>query len=94
MTKMFCPNCEKETECTLYSKVYECEECKEDFEEVIASPVQTQKERPSKEEIEDYRYYFFEVSGYDYWLKVPDEEIEKIITYMDEMLSVYKDSQN
>ena len=27
-----CPTCQKETDCLFHSEVYECQECKEDFD--------------------------------------------------------------
>ena len=33
--KAFCPNCEKETECTHVAELYECDECGEDFAKYI-----------------------------------------------------------
>ena len=35
--KAFCPNCEKETECTHTAELYECEECGEDFAKYIVA---------------------------------------------------------
>ena len=35
--KTFCPNCERETECTHAAELYECEECGEDFAKYIVS---------------------------------------------------------
>lgn len=33
--KIFCPNCEKETECEHTAELYECNECGEDFAQYI-----------------------------------------------------------
>jgi ribosomal protein L37AE/L43A len=41
--KTFCPNCEKETDCTHTAELYECEECGEDFAKYITGRGETSK---------------------------------------------------
>lgn len=46
LAKTFCPNCEKETECTHTAELYECEECGEDFAKYIVG-----RTEPSKSDV-------------------------------------------
>ena len=42
--KTFCPNCEKETDCTFDAELYSCNECEEDFAS-YEKPVSTAAEK-------------------------------------------------
>ena len=87
---VFCPNCEKETECEFTAELYECKECGEDFAKYIVSrkasvpdvsmtrDVSTDIKTPSSIENTNPDYYKQELARRDEKIEILEDALHRI----------------
>jgi len=89
--KVFCPTCEKETECNLPIEVYTCTECNEDFADYDNPLITKLESEVERLQIADMTTRISELEEASRWIPVSErlpEVVELVLCYAPHFHSV------